>query len=82
MARNCHQSVYNALGIMQLDAVYIKPSQDAAFGINGSISPEEIRKALEEHEDIGLIIITSPTYEGVISHIESIAELAHERKYL
>lgn len=79
MARNCHQSVYNALGIMQLDAVYIQPSRDAVFGINGSISPEKIRIALEEHEDIDLIIVTSPTYEGVISHIESIAELAHDR---
>lgn len=80
MARNCHQSVYNALCLMELDAVYIQPAPDDAFGISGSIDPEDVRKALREHEDIGLIIITSPTYEGVISDIEAIAKLAHEKK--
>lgn len=80
MARNCHQSVYNALEIMELNAVYIQPPRDAVFGINGSVSPDNIRRALEENEDISLIIITSPTYEGVISDVKSIAELAHERR--
>lgn len=48
------------------------------FGIEEEIDPEEIKVKLEENEDIKLVILTSPTYEGVISDIEQIAKISHE----
>ena len=35
---------------------------------------------LTKHKDIRLIIITSPTYEGVVSDIEGISEISHKHK--
>ena len=47
-------------------------------GICGSIRPEEVREALRQNPGIQAVLITSPTYDGVVSDIGAIAEAAHE----
>lgn len=80
VGRNCHISVYHAIELMNLDPVYLIPeTEDAACGIYGSILPGDVQKALDENRDIRAVILTSPTYEGVVSDIRSIAEICHER---
>lgn len=80
MARNCHKAVYHALYLRNLEPIYIYPQAEQEFGINGGISPSKVERYLEEHEDIEAILITSPTYDGVVSDVKSIAEIAHKRK--
>ncbi len=77
MARNCHRSVYHAVELCGLSPVYLFPETDAETGIAGSIAPEQVKKALAEHPGAGLVILTSPTYEGVISDVAGIANAAH-----
>ncbi len=77
IARNCHKSVYNAIELCGLDAQYIMPESDTRNGIFGSINPDNIENALKKHKDIKAIVLTSPTYEGVVSDIKSISELCH-----
>lgn len=79
MARNCHQSVYHAVLLNELDPVYLVPFVDESFGIQGSISPEAVQKALDKDDAIKLVIITSPTYEGVVSDISAITAITHEK---
>lgn len=79
LARNCHKSVYNAVELLGLRPVYIQPSLDPATGIAGSITPESVEAALETHGDIRLVVVTSPTYDGVISDVRSITQCAHKR---
>ena len=78
MARNCHRSVYNAVELNLLRPVYLNAPIDPQTGIAGSIDPEETRKAVEANPDARLVIITSPTYEGVQSDIRAIAEAVHK----
>lgn len=77
VGRNCHKSVYHAIYLKGLRPVYLYPGRIKSFGINGSISLEEIEELLKKEKDIKLIVITSPTYEGVISDVAGIAEAAH-----
>lgn len=79
VARNCHQSVYHAILLNELDPVYLVPSVDESFGIQGSISPEAVQKAIDKDDAIKLVIITSPTYEGVVSDISAIAAITHKK---
>lgn len=39
----------------------------------------EIRRRLKENSDIKCAMITSPTYEGIVSDIAGIAEAVHEK---
>ena len=79
VARNCHKSVYNAINICGLLPVYVTPEYDDEFSINGSISPALVEKALNEYPDIKLCVLTSPTYEGVVSNISAISKILHEK---
>ncbi|MBQ7915236.1 MAG: aminotransferase class I/II-fold pyridoxal phosphate-dependent enzyme [Firmicutes bacterium] len=80
VARNCHKAVYNAIHICGLYPIYLFPKVDKEFGVNGSIDPEQVRTAVEEYPDIKLAIITSPTYDGVVSDVASISHILHDRK--
>lgn len=77
VARNCHKSVYNAAELLGLHASYVLPQQDAATGIATEITPQSVEEALAANPDVQLVVITSPTYEGVVSDIAKIAETVH-----
>lgn len=77
IARNCHKSVYNAVELFGIDAEYILPKQDDEFGIFMSVTPEQVENALK-NSGAKLVVVTSPTYEGVVSDIKSIADICHK----
>lgn len=80
VARNCHTSVYHTLELQDLDPVFLIPeTADAACGIYGKVCPEDVKKALARNSGIKAVIITSPTYEGIVSDIRTIADICHER---
>lgn len=76
-ARNCHKAVYNALELAEAEVIFVKP--DEKLGICGEISAEKIKDNLNENPDVKLIILTSPTYEGVVSDVREVCRLAHEK---
>ena len=79
VARNSHKSVYNAIEINCLNPIYVLPKIDK-YGINKNIKADDIENILEKNKDIELVIITSPTYEGVLSDVKSIVNIAHKYK--
>jgi len=79
IGRNCHKAVYNAAMINRLPLSYLYPAYDGASMIYGSIEPEEVKKALEEaNGKIKAVLVTSPTYEGLVSNIVEISKIVHE----
>ena len=80
MARNCHKSVYHALYLRDLQPTYIYPQADHKLGINGGISPRHVERCLEENPNIEAVLITSPTYDGIVSNVKEIAEIAHRHE--
>lgn len=77
MARNCHKSVYNAVLLNRLHAEYLWPEMIEEFDIQGEIRAEEIEQHLQGRQDICGVVVTSPTYDGVLSDIRRIAEIVH-----
>ena len=78
-ARNCHKSVFHAIELGDLRVRWVMPKPDADFGIHGSIAPQDVAAALDACPQAACVILTSPTYEGVLSDIASIAGLCHAR---
>lgn len=76
MARNCHKAVYHAAYLRELSVSYLYPVI-TAYGIQGVITPESVYAALCEDPDIQAVILTSPTYDGIVSDIAAIAEIVH-----
>lgn len=79
MARGCHKSVYHAVELLHLEPLYLTPPVDPSFAVSASLPPEAVESALVQHPDVRLVVLTSPTYEGVISDIAAIAAVCHRR---
>lgn len=79
VARNCHKSVYNGICLGRLRPVYLFPRIDGDTGLSEGIRGEDVRKQLEEDPEIKGVVLVSPTYEGVVSEIEEIAHIVHEK---
>ncbi len=77
MARNSHKSAYDAVYLGELEPVYVYPDIIKDIGITGSVKTEDIQKELEENGDIQAVFITSPTYEGILSDVDEIADIVH-----
>jgi len=82
VARNCHISVYNAIELNGLTPVYVYPKviaeSEICGGLTGSIKASDIEKVILDNQDACAVLITSPTYDGIISDVAGIARVAHE----
>lgn len=76
VARNCHKAVYNAIFLRELSPIYIYPKITDAK-IQGKIESQEVKKALDKNPDVKAVIITSPTYDGIVSDVEEISKIVH-----
>lgn len=80
VARNCHKAVYNAVFHQELKAEYIYPQIHTDTGAYCGIDPVKLQDMLKKNTDVRAVIITSPTYEGVVSDIKKISEIVHANK--
>jgi len=78
MSRNSHKAVYNGVYLRELGCQYVYPQQLSEIAVNGGICPQEIEKALKSNSNIKAVLVTSPTYEGVVSDIKRIADIVHQ----
>ncbi|MGB4588777.1 MAG: aminotransferase class I/II-fold pyridoxal phosphate-dependent enzyme [Clostridiaceae bacterium] len=81
--RNCHQSVYNAINLLNLDPKYLMPEIVPGFNILSTVSLDEIKDVYSKNPMAKGIILTSPSYFGIAADIKSIADFcAQEGIYL
>ena len=73
--RNCHRSILTGLIISGAEPVWLVPKRFDDWGIWGNVTPESVEEALSTHDDISMVWITNPTYEGVVSDIKSISKV-------
>jgi len=78
-AMNCHLSVWNAIELTGNRIVPLMPAFDTALPFAGPVAPSDIEKVLARDPSIKIVVITSPTYEGVQSDTEEIFRIT--RKY-
>lgn len=78
VARNCHRSVYHAMELLELRPIYVYPEVDEDTGICLGITAGQVEKALQKGHP-SCVVITSPTYEGVVSDIRKLAEVVHAK---
>lgn len=77
MPRNVHRSVLGALVLGGLQPVFIEPVFDARLGIEMALEPAAVAKALAANPAVKAVLLVYPTYYGIASDIQKIAELVH-----
>lgn len=79
IARNCHKSIYNGLVLTGAVPIWLMPQYNKEWGIYETISLDYIEETFARNKDIKVLIITNPTYEGVMSDIYRISDVC--KKY-
>ena len=77
--RNCHRSILTGMIISGAEPIWLIPKKLEEWGIWGCVTPESVEEMLKNNPQAGMVWITNPTYEGVVSDIKSIAEIC--KKY-
>lgn len=80
VGRNAHKSVYHAIFQEELTAVYLYPEELEEYGLYGVLRPQDVESALERHPECRVVVITTPTYEGIVSDIGKISEIVHRHE--
>lgn len=71
--RNCHRSVLTGLMISGAEPIWVCPNRIENWSIWGNTDAGKIEELLKTHDDISMVWLTNPTYEGVVSDIKSIS---------
>lgn len=78
-AMNCHLSVWNAIELTGSSIIPLMPAFDIGLPFAGHVSPSDIERYLARDPSLKIVVVTSPTYEGVLSDMDEIFRIT--RKY-
>ncbi|MCW8857059.1 MAG: aminotransferase class I/II-fold pyridoxal phosphate-dependent enzyme, partial [Kangiella sp.] len=75
--RNCHKSVH--YGILQSSSmpIYLSSILNPKYGIFAPPSLADMKQAIEQNPDAKLLVLTGCTYDGLLSDLKQVVELAH-----
>ena len=78
-ARNCHKAVYHAIELAGYRVHWILPEIDGETDVCKGIRADQVLSAVRRHPSVRAVILTSPTYEGILSEVGEICRIAHAR---
>ena len=77
ISRNCHKSAYHGVILNQLKTDYVYPQILSGLWIQGGILADDVEKMLKKNSDTEAVLIVSPTYDGMVSDVQAIADVVH-----
>lgn len=75
--RNAHKSALMGLILSGGNPVYIMPELEQEWGLHGGISPASVERVFQQHPDCKGVFVVSPTYYGIASDLQAIADICH-----
>ena len=74
---NVHRSIMHAASLRKLDVIELE--REGGYDLlrdGGPVCVEALEDALKKNTDVKLVVVTSPTYDGVVSDIKTISDIA------
>lgn len=78
VARNSHKAVYHGVFLNNLECDYIYPQKEQIYGVNGGLLIDNIKEMLITCKKYSAILITSPSFDGIVSDVKGICKIAHK----
>jgi len=82
IGRDCHVSVIGGLYLSGAEPVYLVPRFDPDLGVLLPLSLAQVVDVLDSHPDVRAIVITMPTYHGLMGDVSGIVDECHRRGVL
>ncbi len=77
ISRGSHLSVYHAAALCRLQVETLFPDTDE-YGMLKGLTASRVEEVFNKYNDIAMVVLTSPTYEGVFSEVKEIADVVHK----
>ena len=77
--QNIHRSILSGIILSGAIPIFFMPEYEQTYGIFTGTPPETIVKVLEANPEAKGIVLVNPTYNGVISNVQTIADIAHAK---
>jgi arginine/lysine/ornithine decarboxylase len=77
VSRESHRSIYSALMLGGINARYLYPEIDPVAGACQEVTLEKVREAFERYPEAKGLVLTSPTFLGILSPVKEIAAYLH-----
>lgn len=77
MPRNAHRAAVQAITLAGLTPIWYEPIWETSWGFWGSATVNAVEQALKAAPKVAALLVVSPTYQGALSDIEGLANLAH-----
>ena len=78
LPRNIHQSAIAGLVFSGAIPIFVQPEYDFDERLAYNLTPEAVQQALTEHPDTKAVMMLHPTYQGICSDLQAIADLTHQ----
>lgn len=78
-ARNVHKAFIYAATLLDMDVIWLWPEEKVSSICSCAISPKQVERVLDEHDEIIAVYLTSPDYLGAQADIRAIAQVCHKR---
>ena len=80
-AANCHRAVEHAMtvrGLLNM-VLFTDPAPYGSEWLRdgGPVEPEAVERAFAKAPDLKCVVITSPTYDGIVSDVAALADVVH-----
>ncbi len=82
VGRDCHVSVLAGLGLSGARPVYLVPHFHSTFGVLLPPTRQEVAELLAEHPEVRALVLTLPTYHGLMGDVVGIVAECQERGVL
>ncbi len=76
LARDCHRSAVSGAALRGIETCYLSPRYDAARGLLGMVTPDDLDQALTK-SGATATLITTPNAYGLCADIEGLSAIAH-----
>ena len=76
--RNAHKSMLGGLVMSGASPVYMQPEVDEALHMDNCVTPETVKRTIDENPDIKAVYMVTPTYYGVAADLEAIERIVHD----
>lgn len=77
--RNAHKSIFHALELVGARAIFVAPDWDDVTLTAGAVSTKNLQEALQLHPDAKAVVLTYPTYYGIVSkELKKQINMCHE----
>ena len=79
--RNAHKSIFHAIELVEAKPVFVAPTWNEQMKAAGNVSRETIEQALQQYPQCKAVVLTSPTYYGIVGDtLEQIITVCHRKK--